>query len=337
MKIKQFLQAFWQEQKGAIAAVAAVAAVPFLGFAAMALDVGYLMTVKAELQNAADAGALSGARGLIPYAGGNPPQPNWSNAETEANQKVTGNKAAGTALSSAQLEPGYWNLLTKEMKSTGITPATGEVPAIRVTVAKEQGQNGGPLQLFFAGLINNSPKDVAAQAVGLISGPANLPANSKVFPVAIAEELTKQHWNDSPPFNFKICSDYHYNDEMAGQWTSLLQDFNNVPAIRNLMDNGNPTPLKIGDNIYIQPGTKTSIYKEVIPKIGQIVIMPVVRTDFETHAFTPLLAFAPFKITNVVGGSGKYIEGYFVKDYVIPKGNPGGPYYGGFTPPRLSN
>jgi len=36
----------------------------FLGFAALALDVGRMVSVRGELQKAADAGSLAGARAL---------------------------------------------------------------------------------------------------------------------------------------------------------------------------------------------------------------------------------------------------------------------------------
>ena len=55
----------FKDQRGAAAIVVAIAQVFFLiGFAALAMDVGFLFASKNELQNAADSAALAGA-GLL--------------------------------------------------------------------------------------------------------------------------------------------------------------------------------------------------------------------------------------------------------------------------------
>ena len=87
----------------------------------------------------------------------------------------------------------------------------------------------------------------------------------------------------------------------------------------------------MGDNIWIEPGTKTTLYSDAASKIGQIVLVPVVNTDFATHAYTPILGFASFYIEDAVGGSGKYIQGHFVKN-TTDTPTSGGPIYGTFVP-----
>ena len=53
-----------KDNKGVTAVVVAIFLVGFIGFAALAIDVGYLMTARNELQNIADGAALAGARTL---------------------------------------------------------------------------------------------------------------------------------------------------------------------------------------------------------------------------------------------------------------------------------
>lgn len=55
----------FKDNKGISAVIVAVMITALIGFAALALDIGHLMVVRGELQNAADAGALAGARVLI--------------------------------------------------------------------------------------------------------------------------------------------------------------------------------------------------------------------------------------------------------------------------------
>ena len=51
----------------------------FMALLALVLDIGHLAAVRGELQNAADAGALAGARALLPP--GNLQKTNWGALE----------------------------------------------------------------------------------------------------------------------------------------------------------------------------------------------------------------------------------------------------------------
>jgi hypothetical protein len=182
--------------------------------------------------------------------------------------------------------------------------------------------------MFFAPIFGGRPRDLSGRAVAVITGPYTVPAGG-AFPMAMPATLVTQYWNREPPFSFRIGS--AYQDPEGGQWTSFLADANDVPTIRELISSGNPTPLKVGDNIWIEPGTKTTLYDDAASKIGHTVLVPVVNTDFSTHAFTPILGFASFYIEAAEGGSGKYIQGHFVKN-TIDTATAGGPIYGTFVP-----
>ncbi len=56
---------FPRNQRGAIAAVSAITMVVLLISLGTVIDLGHIYVVKAELQNAADAGALAGAEALF--------------------------------------------------------------------------------------------------------------------------------------------------------------------------------------------------------------------------------------------------------------------------------
>ena len=53
-----------KDQAGAVAVTVAILLVLLVGFAALAIDVGYLMVTRNELQNVADAAALAATRKL---------------------------------------------------------------------------------------------------------------------------------------------------------------------------------------------------------------------------------------------------------------------------------
>lgn len=320
------LKHFVADRAGGMALSVAVCLTMLLAAAALAFDYGRLAWVKNELQSAAEAGALAGGRVLAPYVG-TPKTPDWISGQNTATQTVLLNRADSQPLTDCTVEPGYWSLLTKTFRSSGIFPSFTDLPAIRVTVAKAAGHNLGPLRMYIFGA---STRELSAQAVAVLSGPSSIPANS-AFPMAMPKSAADQ-WNQEPYPDVCIGSAYH--DPEGGQWTSFLIDANNVPTIRDLIDNGNPTPLKVGDNIWIEPGTKTTLYEYASSKIGQTVVTPIVDTDFSTHAYTPILGFASFYIEEASGGSDKYIKGHFVRRDPQPneQASSGGPIFGTFVP-----
>ena len=64
--MRKKLRGLLNQDAGMVAVAAAMGLVAFLASAALALDMGHLLSVQNELQRAADAGAMAGARGLLP-------------------------------------------------------------------------------------------------------------------------------------------------------------------------------------------------------------------------------------------------------------------------------
>ena len=77
------------DESGAVAVIAAIIFATLCGFGGLALDFGHYYKVKAELQRTADAGALAGVTGFIPYTGSAPQTPNWTGGETAAIKMIT--------------------------------------------------------------------------------------------------------------------------------------------------------------------------------------------------------------------------------------------------------
>jgi hypothetical protein len=185
--------------------------------------------------------------------------------------------------------------------------------------------------MTFGQLLGITSVNVTASAVAIIGGPFTV-GPGKLFPIAVTKDMADRYWDTTYPF--RIGSDYHYPTDEAGQWTSFLVDENNVPYIRNLIANGNPDPVSVGQNIWIEPGTKTALYSPVADCIGQVVFLPIVQ-DINTHAYNEVLGFLPFYIEDSVGGSKKYVQGHFATGYMISGAGLGGPIYGAYAPPRL--
>ena len=218
----------------------------------------------------------------------------------------------------------------------------GDVPGVRVQISKRPGSNGGSVVLLLAPMVGVQTLGLTATATAVSSFPSKV-APGALLPVATTKCLYDNYWDSAlnepkldpatgQPYEFKLTSSYHTGPCEAGQWTSFLLDRNDVPTIRGLIANGNPDPLGIGDQIWIEPGTKTTLYGDV--PVGEDVLLPIVM-DINTHAKNAIVGFGPFHITASVGGSGKYIQGHFVKNYKEPLATGGGPAYGAIVPPQL--
>jgi Flp pilus assembly protein TadG len=59
-----FMRGLRRDQRGAVAIIVALAAVPLFGFAGLAIDIGYALSVKSALQTSTDAAVLAGAQDL---------------------------------------------------------------------------------------------------------------------------------------------------------------------------------------------------------------------------------------------------------------------------------
>jgi Flp pilus assembly protein TadG len=333
-----------RRQRGAVAIYVALFLPVAIGFLALSVDIARELVVRNQLQNAADAAALAGA-GQLQWSGASTM---WANASSKATAAIGLNSADGTTLSTGTIATGYWNVTGSPsgMQSTAITPGANDMPAIQVTVSRASGSNGGPIKTYFAGLIGTSTINVSATAVALIAPPGTAKPGA-LFPLAITQCLYQNYWNASTgqpkidpstgkTYEFMIGSAYHYGPCDTGQWTTFDVNANDTPTVENLITNGNPTSLSIGDNTWIEPGTKTAVYGTVT--VPSQVLLPVV-VDVSTNSAVPIVAFAPFQIDDSQGNNLKYIKGHFITDYLatnVGPGSGGAPYYGAYIPPVLA-
>lgn len=332
-------------ERGGAAILFALTLPVLLGFAALAVDLARIHLTRVELQNAADAAALGAARSLSD-PGGHPF--NWSAADSAALDIARRNIANGAGVQDALIETGYWNIQdpSEGLRAPGTpgVPAAGDVAAVQVTIALSATRNNGPLQLFFAPVLGIGEQDVQASAIAVIAPPRG---GTGMFPFVVGSAMLEHYWDlstNSPVLQNGIAptidlgSVYTFNgvEVLSGQWTTFQSSIANpdVPFMRDLIDNGNTIELSIGDDTYIQPGAKSTLYAEV--PVGTDVGIFVVN-EVATNAFVPVVAMAAFHIDGYSQG-GKYITGHFIPAATIPSTNPGtgnGVSYGAYTPPIL--
>ncbi|RDK01160.1 pilus assembly protein TadE [Paraburkholderia lacunae] len=331
----------YRRERGTISYVLVFFIFMALAFAAFSVDIGHYFLAQDELQTAADAAAIAGAVALNSGTS----TPGWNTAVAAAASAVRLNTSDGVVLTNAAIQSGYWNLTGSPagMQASTITPGTYDSPAVQVTVSRATGLNGGQLVFFFAPLFGVYTTAVTATAVAVVSAPGYVGPGG-LFPVALGKCLLDLYWNaqtgapkidpsTGQAYTFQITNDALYGSCSGGQWTSFATDANDVPTVRALMSSGNPSGLSIGDSIWIEPGTKTTLYSSV--PINVDVLVPVVQSL--ASSTETILGFAAFHIDLAVGGSGKYIQGHLITNFKVATGSgQGGPFYGAYVPPRLA-
>lgn len=303
---------------------------------------------------------------------------NWTRASAKAVAQLGNNSAANFAISTTgtghQVDVGYWDVNGgTALQPTTLTPlgpctVVGGVmttachkPAVRVEITKDTGKNNGPITMLTAAMFGGANVPMTARAVAVISSPGNVPPLS-LIPQVINKCMYDRFWNaatGSPiiftstdvdpyglsvigqPWVVRIGSAYHYGTCASGQWTTFAQDVNSQSAVGNLITNGNPTPLAIGDQTWIQPGTKTASYNDLDAKFpsppgADVSIIVVDTTNLTNKGQATIVAFAGFHIDDIQGGSQKFMQGHFIANFITPGSGGIGPFYGTYTPPRLA-
>lgn len=150
-----------QQRGGMLLIWAALCMVFVMAFVAFSLDVGYIVVTECELQNAADAGAISGAKALAvgPEA-----------AVTAACNWAARNLVAGepAEVSPSDVELGHWDSQTAQF--TPLTgSAAGGATAVRVTCHRSVAR-GNALRLFIAPLLGIDSTNLRASAISTLEG-----------------------------------------------------------------------------------------------------------------------------------------------------------------------
>jgi len=314
-----------RRERGAVAIMVGLLLVSMVGVAAFAVDIGRWMVVRNELQNGSDTVALAGAAHLLPPVAN---QPNWVKAVQEGNAAIPLNSSDRAALATGTVTPGWWDFKNRSFDSdTARAPGADDLPALRARIAKRPGENAGPVQMLFGGLLGVDEINAGATATAVVSLPRNAGIGA-LAPVAISSCLLTPAggvWNpgnpsnpidDGPvlgpngPLKFVVASGAasgtHCNGCSCGQWTTFENELDGVPSVRQLLEGGNQTPLSVGQNIWVQPGVKSTVYDTAdLHLTGKKVIFPVVADDqLDKKGFTPIISWACLEVHDVIKTQG---------------------------------
>ena len=268
------------DESGSLSIIVAIVFTVLCGFGGLALDFGHYYKVKAELQRTADAGALAGVTGFIPYTGPAPLTPNWTAGEAMAKKMVADahNKADNIqyAIGDATIEvaSGYWLLKPSSSDTQSlpqVRPASAKLPepAIKVTLSRN-------VTLYLAPVIGFSgPMRARASATAILPEVYGV---SGVPPIGVDIDTV---YNIGPGGTLTI--DFteqdiqpQSNKGVAG-WINLSGD-NSVPSVRfDAPLFADPSGVQTNSKIYFTPGTEATLMGSLVT-VGETLILPVVDT-----------------------------------------------------------
>ena len=328
---------FMRRTEGAVAAMTAIGLVAATAFIALSIDLGHLYVAKNELQRAADAGALAGARGLlaIPPGTTGPVEinPDCARALAFTNRVVQENHTDGAALALPESDVifGKWDATAKSFEAIGCSNPH-LVTAVKVITRKDSTANN-PVLFDFSGVMTGGAKsqDLSASSVALTGYAGSAPEGARAFPMAV--DADKVPPNNTP---FQIHLNPTPGDE--GCWHSYKDNSSSTSDTRAYIDGTLASPaLKVGDLINVKEGVADSALQEVAKKLAELtkqgktydVLVPVIPADSSHSGWQPIEGFATLRITDVSPkADDKFVQGYIVPNYVAPGVEPGGPNFG---------
>jgi Flp pilus assembly protein TadG len=288
------------------------------GFAALAVDYGNIVRVKAEVQRTVDAAALAGAAGLLPYTNPGPnATPNWAAGTAKAHTMISdvANKADNLQFSTTAgtIDYGYWLLAPPGSypqtlpKARPTTAAYLPEPAIKVTLSKD-------VNLYLAPLVGvTSPKTVSATATAIL--PESY-GTTGVPPIAVAWDTVYNMVGGVAQIDVLEQDIKPQSNKGIAGWINL-NGGNSVPSVRLDADLvADPTGIATGSQVYLVPGAKASLTDTITA--GQTVIVPVVA-DVSQKIWSPITEWAAFQVDSVGSNS---MTGHFVTPWYDPNIRP---------------
>jgi Flp pilus assembly protein TadG len=333
-----------ETQRGAVAIIVAVSMVALLAITALAVDVGHIFVVRNQVQNAVDAAALRGASFLYSPGSGTPDFSASGPAVTNATSTVPLNISV-TGNDSLSVQANYWQALNA-------SAPTNEA-AVEVDLTKQ-------VQLYFAPVFGMYFTNVSAKAIAVVQSPTAVGPGGLNVPVVIGSCMYSNFWdtsNDQPkddpethqPYVFQIGTSYAYNANAelggtctTGQWTPLSSSSDNGDSvIQNIIQDGNTSTVKTGDNLWLQTGDKNNLYNQINNcsacgnRSCEYATVPVV-SSVTPGTQQPVLALACMHVLSATGGSGKYITVQMSTGCAPTNSGGSGTSYGVVGPPRLA-
>jgi hypothetical protein len=241
--------------------------VVLVGFAALAIDIGYLMVTRNELQNVADAAALAAASKLgdnyqdmthaqqVQYDCGTP---DWGFPcdDIVAVALEVGLDNGAISINPEDVFIGVWDFSPADPSVDPFTPQNAQPKAVRVIARRDESANN-PITTFLAGVLGVDEMSVSAVATASLSGLGEVVEGDLELPVGI----------DASFFNTPgACGSQIFfsptNLSCAG-WTAF-EDKMNAQKVLKLVTGETENPeLGVGDVFTYQGGDIANLFDDL--------------------------------------------------------------------------
>lgn len=239
--------AWSRDESGSVAVITAFCLAFLIGFVALVVDVGHLYSVRNELQNAADAAALAGARALFPTQGYPDAtlipltEPPFCDLAVGAGRAAAASNQAGgtTNLTTVtdDVQTGTWDWDTK--KFTADATPSYNINAIRTTVRRDSVANQ-PVASWFAQIIGIDSTAVNAQSVAAV-GYVKQPTGS-FLPIWVPTHIWDA-WKADNTQSIRACPDP--SDNFA--WAAPVPQSANAQYLKDAVNGVDGIPMPSTD------------------------------------------------------------------------------------------
>lgn len=226
-------------ERGATVVMVAMLFTVLLGFAAMAVDIGYLYAARNEMQNVADASALAAARQLgVFYKEMSDGAQNAYDCSTSlaypcseiidiAQEVGLQNHAGGEAIEifDEDVEIGTWS-----QSAGAFTTGTLQPDAVRVAVFKDSTKNS-PLTSIFASMLGVDHFALRAEATAALTAQTTANPGDLEVPVGISS-----YWFENNACNDVIAFSPSNDPASCAGWTSFHYNANNTVIQKIIKD-----------------------------------------------------------------------------------------------------
>jgi len=346
--VTQHLMKPLNNSRGVAAVMVAITMTVLLAMAAAALDIGHAMVARNELQNAADAGALAGARALgILYEGMTPAamgtyQLSGGDAatiKTAVQSTAVLNAAAGVniTVNTGDIQIGLWDSATRTL-----TPTVNQPRDVRV-VTRRDGTANGPISTFLARVVGMTSVNVSAAATAELAALSSTPPGALNLPIAISQLFFSQYGcGDSIMLypsngNPQSCAGFTTFDQTPSNNAAML-------AIINGMINGtytSPSTTAGTSQLNFTNGTLSNPTWDALVNlfntkkdangVWDALVAVYQGSACNPSGAIPIIGYANIRITNIHGQPGATIVGNVSCPLFQGGGVGGGPAFGVFT------
>ena len=252
-------------RRGAVLAFTVISIVVLIGFASLTIDVGYMYSVRADLQNAADAAAITAASAyatdqaiIARVAGDDEAASTLSNLAFSRSATLTNLNASlgrgSTIFEATDLTLGRIALGASTDPIDPGAPVSA-FNAVRAVARRDEGSANGRVELFFARIFGYSETDVTASAVAAFDDRVVAVAGGSLIPFTIHINIFENEMaNGSDAYEYDATSEA-VSSGSDGVHEIHLYPYDNSPGNFGLLDIGpssnsaNDLKTQIEDNI----------------------------------------------------------------------------------------